>query len=266
MSRDPWGREEVLDPAASTTLTGRRVLVTGGGRGLGRAIALSLVASGADVTVLARSAADVDATVEAAATLGAGSCTGRTQDLSDLDALDPLAEELDAGGIHGVVHAAAAQVRRPALEITPEDWRLVMGVGLESAFFLTTAIARRQVAAGRPGSHVFIGSLNSTIGLAGVAPYAAAKSGMLGAVRVLSTELSRSGIRVNVVAPGYVRTAMTDALLSDPAAEARILGRIPMGELGSPADIAGPVAFLLSDAARYVTGQVLNVDGGWLAS
>lgn len=266
MSQDPWGREEVLDLAASTSLTGRRVLVTGGGRGLGRAIALSLVTGGADVTILARSGSDIRNTVDAAMTIGVGSCTGRAHDLSNLDELDQLAAELDAGSIYGVVHAAATQVRRPALDITPEDWRLVMGVGLESAFFLTTAIARRQADAQRPGSHVFIGSLNSTIGLSGVAPYAAAKSGMLGAVRVLSTELSRLGIRANVVAPGYVRTSMTDALLSDAAAEARILGRIPMGELASPADIAGPVAFLLSDAARYVTGQVLNVDGGWLAS
>lgn len=266
MSTDPWGQEQIADLARSTSLADRHVIVTGAGRGLGRAIALSLVVGGARVTAIARGAADLAETQRRADELVPGSCRTEPHDVTDLDALDALVGRLDADPVHGVVHAAAVQVRRPALEVTPEDWRAVVGVGLEAAFFLTTAVARRQLADGRVGSHVFIGSLNSTIGLAGVAPYAAAKTGMLGVVRVLSTELARSGIRTNVVAPGYVRTAMTDDLLSDERASARILGRIPMGALGAPADVAGAVLFLLSDAARYVTGQVLNVDGGWLAS
>jgi 2-deoxy-D-gluconate 3-dehydrogenase len=113
---------------------------------------------------------------------------------------------------------------------------------------------------------VFIGSLNSSIGLPRNVPYVASKTGLLGVSRALSTEWSGRGIRANAVGPGYYRTALTETLLNNPADHDRIMARIPMKRFGLPEELGGTIAFLLSDASSYVSGQILNVDGGWLGS
>jgi NAD(P)-dependent dehydrogenase (short-subunit alcohol dehydrogenase family) len=250
----------------SARLDGRAVLVTGGGRGLGQGIALGLVEAGASVVAVSRTASEL------AETIGRSPVPGGVRavpwDVTDLASLDALvaAATAEAGPLHGVIHAAGAQHREDADAFTPEDWRRVVAIQLEAPFFLSTALHRAQVAAGGGGSHVFIGSLTSSIGLPRMAAYGAAKSGVLGVVRALSVEWARGGTRVNAIAPGYFHTRLTEALLADPAAKARIDARIPMGRLGTARDLAGVAAFLLSDAAAYITGQVIAVDGGWLAA
>lgn len=252
--------------APSFSLEGQHVLVTGAGRGLGQAIALAVAGSGAIVSLVSRSQDELDATAEYIQSAG-GRCRIAATDLRDPSEFDDLvADAWSDQPIDGVVHAAGIQVRRPAVEITPDDWDLVTDLNTRTPFFLSTAIARRQLADDRPGSHVLIGSLNSTIGLARVAPYAASKSALLGVARSLSTEWSASGLRVNVIGPGYFETKLTADLFADPANRARIMSRIPSGRLGQPADLGGAAVFLLSEASSYLTGQLINVDGGWLAS
>ena len=264
---NPEERSTLAITPAAFSLAGRHVLVTGGGRGLGQGIALSAAAAGATVTVVARSQDQLGETVALAMEQGAGACIAQSADLSDIADIPGLVAAIaDRLPIDGVVHAAAAQLRIDAVDVTPDDWRFIQTLNLDAPFFLSTAIARHQLATGRPGSHVFVGSLNSTIALARIAPYVVSKTALVGVARAMSTEWSASGIRANVIGPGFFETAQTEDLLSHPKDRARILNRIPMGTLGTPADLGGVSVFLLSDASRYLTGQLINVDGGWLAS
>jgi len=247
-------------------LDGAHVLVTGAGRGLGQGIAVSAARCGATVTAVARTAAQLERTRALIEQFG-GRCEVLTADLADPTGLDAIVERAWAHQpIRGIVHAAGTQVRKPAVDVTVEDWRQVQSLNVEAPYFLSTAVARRQLAAGMRGSHVFVGSLNSTIGLARISPYAASKTALRGLMRVLSTEWAERGLRANVIGAGYFRTELTSDLLADPANEAWLLSRIPMRALGRPRDVGALAVFLLSDAASYVTGQLLNVDGGWLAS
>jgi NAD(P)-dependent dehydrogenase (short-subunit alcohol dehydrogenase family) len=248
------------------SLDGRTVLVTGAGRGLGRAIAVGLAAHGARVVAVSRSESELAAT--AAAANESGSVLPVSWDLSRSEGCAELvaAAETVAGPVHGVIHGAGIQHREAADDFALEDWRRVNQLNLEAPFFLSTAVHRRQVELGIAGSHVFVGSLASSIGLRNVAAYAAAKSGVLGVVRALSAEWAPSGTRVNCIGPGYFRTSLTEDLLSDDVKAAWVHSRIPMARLGQAEELAGVAAFLISDASSYVTGELINVDGGWLAS
>jgi 2-deoxy-D-gluconate 3-dehydrogenase len=248
------------------SLAGQRVLVTGASQGLGQGLACAVAEAGAAVVGVARSDSGL---AETAARVGGhgGRFEPMAADLTDMDALDELIERIwDSGAVTGVVHAAGLQVRKPATEITREDWRRVATLQSEVPFFLTTALARRQIAAGVAGSHLLVGSLTSWIGLPNIAPYAASKAGVLGLTRTLAVEWAAHRLRVNVICPGYFHTALTDDLLADPIRKEKTLGRIPMRRLGVADDLAGAAVFLLSPAASYITGTSINVDGGWLAA
>ena len=249
------------------SLTGRHVLVTGAGRGLGQAMALAAVRAGATVSAVSRSREQLEATRELAGADGAR-IHPVPWDVSATESLGELVDQAEsAGPVDSLIHAAGVQLRKPAAQVTPAEWRAVQQVNAEAPFILSSEVTRRQLESGTPGgSHLFIGSLASTIGLPNVAPYVMSKSAVLGAVRALSREWAEHGIRVNGIAPGYVQTDLTADLLAQPADRQRILGRIPMGRLGSTGDFAGVCIFLLSEASAYITGQMLNVDGGWLAS
>ncbi|MGO1654480.1 MAG: SDR family NAD(P)-dependent oxidoreductase [Brevibacterium yomogidense] len=254
-----------LSPDAFS-LKGRHILVTGAGRGLGQSMALTAAAFGAQVTAVARSADQLQTTADAAVDLP-GSVRSVPADVSDLAGLEGLAEDAYAHApVYGVIHAAGVQRRLDAVDVTPELWREVLTLNLDAPFFLSQAIAKRQIAAATPGSHIFIGSLNSSIGLPRNVPYVASKTGLLGVTRALSTEWSSYSIRANAIGPGYYRTALTEGLLSSQADHDRLMARIPMRRFGLPEELGGAIAFLLSDASAYVSGQILNVDGGWLSS
>jgi 2-dehydro-3-deoxy-D-gluconate 5-dehydrogenase len=246
-------------------LTGRSVLVTGAGRGLGRGMALAVAAAGARVAAVSRTAEQLQ---ETAALDPGGRILPLAWDIAQLglaDSLIHVATEL-AGPIYGVVHAAGVQHRAHAIDFSVDAWRQVTSVDLEAPFFLSTALHRAQVTHGQGGAHVFVGSLASSIGLSRTSAYSASKSGIVGIVRTLALEWAGAGARVNCVAPGYFKTALTADLFADPERAAWVLSRIPMKRLGLASDLAGAVIFLLSDASAYITGQVLNVDGGWLAA
>lgn len=261
MENDP-----IIASPDSFSLSGKHVVVTGGGRGIGQSIALSAVNAGAHVTVLARTGSQLAETVELSGGLP-GTCSAVTADISDTESLASIVDQIESQRpIDGLVHAAATQLRKPAIEVEVHEWRQLQSINMDAPFFLSTAVARRQLAKGRAGSHVFIGSLNSTIGLPRLSPYATSKTALLGMARVMSTEWSASGIRANVIGPGYFHTKMTDDLFADPQAKQRVMSRIPSGHLGNPSDVGALTVFLLSDASNYITGQLMNVDGGWLAS
>jgi 2-dehydro-3-deoxy-D-gluconate 5-dehydrogenase len=248
------------------SLADRTIIVTGAGRGLGRAMAVATAREGAHVVGIARSADQLEETQRMVAD-ASGTFEPLAWDLSVVTDLDGLADRIYGrwGSVYGVVHAAGVQRRKPAETVSLDDWRFVQAVNLEAPFFLSTAIGRRQLQAGEVGSHVFVGSLGSSIGLTQIAPYVAAKSGILGVVRALAIEWAQAGIRVNAIAPGYFQTELTADLLSIPEKHDWVLSRIPMRRLGRPSDLDGAVVFLLSEASAYVTGHLLNVDGGWLA-
>lgn len=248
------------------SLRGRHVVITGGGRGLGQAIVLAAARAGAEVSLVARSGEQLDDVRRQVEEMG-GSCRTWVRDLSLVDEMDDFGAALwDHRPVTGLVHAAGIQLRKPAVHVTVEEWRRVQATNLDAPYFLSTAVARRQIESETPGSHVFVGSLNSSIGLPNISPYVASKTALVGVARAFSTEWARHNVRANVIGPGYFKTAMTEGLLANPEDERRIMGRIPMGQLGLPEDVGSVAAFLLSDASRYVTGQLINVDGGWLAS
>jgi NAD(P)-dependent dehydrogenase (short-subunit alcohol dehydrogenase family) len=165
-----------------------------------------------------------------------------------------------------VVHAAGIHARHKAEDFDLAVWRGVIEVNLVAPFALSQEIGRRQLAGGRSGQHIFIGSLTSFISIPETSAYTASKSGVFGVVRSLSQEWSGRGIRVNGIAPGYVRTELTEVVFADAERSARNLSRIPMGRFGEPDDIAQVAVFLASPQSGYITGQMLPVDGGWLSA
>lgn len=245
------------------TLKGRRVLVTGGGRGLGRAMAAGMSAAGGRVALVARTSQQVEQAVKEIGSNAAG-VVGDVCSESRSDLVDRV-EEVLGGTIDVVLHAAGTQHRQPAEEFDRDAWDRVLDVNLTAPFLLSQEIGRRQLAAGQPGSHIFVGSLTSRLAVRDVIAYTASKSGLYGVARGLSEEWAGAGIRANAIGPGYFRTEMTDSLFHDADRYQKMLDRIPMGRFGDPEELAGTAVFLASDASSYITGQLLMVDGGWTA-
>lgn len=241
------------------SLSGRRALVTGANAGIGQAIAVALAGQGAHVACLGRRPSDETVT---RITKAGGSAESRLADLSDPMAATGLFAD---AGFDLLVNNAGIIRRADSTEFSEEDWDAVMDVNLKSVFFTTQAFGRALIASGKPGAVVNIASLLSFQGGIRVPSYTAAKHGVAGVTKILANEWAPHRITVNAVAPGYIATANTQALQDDPDRSKAILDRIPAGRWGAPEDIAGTVAFLCSPAATYVTGAVLNVDGGWLA-
>ena len=243
-------------------LSGKHALVTGGGGGLGLAIARALSAAGARVTIAGRRA---DVLEEAKAEIG-GDVDATAMDLSDIGSLKGIAADIEArrGPVDILVNNAGNTVKKPFEEQTAEDFDKVFDVHVRGALELTRCIVPGQAARGG-GSVIFLASMTSFIGQPLVMGYTTAKSALVGAVRGLSAEYAGRGVRVNGIAPGWIDTALFRAATSNDAARLnKIIGRIQMGHVGQPQDIGWAAVFLASPAASYVTGQTLVVDGGAL--
>ncbi|MGQ0466458.1 MAG: SDR family oxidoreductase [Sporichthyaceae bacterium] len=244
-------------------LAGRTALVTGARRGIGRACALALAGSGADVLCWGRDG-DVGDTVDEVAALGRKAWAVGV-DLIDLDATAAEAERLLAEHrVDVLVNNAGLIHRAPAVETPLDDWRDVLTVNLDAAFVLSNLVGRQMLEHGW-GRIVNVASLLSFQGGILVPAYSASKHALAGLTKALANEWAAHGVTVNAVAPGYLVTDNTAALREDPDREAAIRARIPAGRWGDPEDVAAAVAFLASPAAGYVNGHVLVVDGGWLA-
>jgi NAD(P)-dependent dehydrogenase (short-subunit alcohol dehydrogenase family) len=246
------------------SLEGRVALVTGASRGIGLAIAEALAGAGARVALLGR-----DATTLSDAARSVSSDLGRTMtvvaDVSEIASIDvALGAVVERfGRLDILVNNAGIEQVCPSLEVDEALWDRILGTNLKGAFFCAQRAAARMDAG---GSILNVCSLTSEVGVPGAAAYGASKSGLLGLTRTLATEWASRGIRVNGIGPGYFRTRLTETFYTSERWCESMLEKIPMRRFGQLPDLAGATIFLCSDAAAYVTGQVLYVDGGYLAS
>lgn len=242
--------------------TGQIALVTGATRGIGAAIAQALAQRGVRVIGTATRADGVSKIIAAGAHLAyAGSINGIQLDVTDGAAVQAAVDAIhkDYGGLHILINNAGITRDMLAMRLKDEDWDAVIDTNLK-AVFRTSRAAMRGMMRQRYGRIVNITSVVGASGNAGQANYAAAKAGVAGMTRALARELGSRGITVNCIAPGFIDTDMTASL--SPEQKAALLGQIPLGALGQPADVAHAVAFLASPAAAYITGQELHVNGG----
>ncbi|WP_270921038.1 SDR family NAD(P)-dependent oxidoreductase [Parasedimentitalea psychrophila] len=238
-------------------LEGKRALVTGGGTGLGRAIASCLAQSGANVAIAGRRENVLKAAAEE---IGHG-CEIAPCDLTQMDAI--AAFEADLGPVDILVNNAGNTLKKPFEDQTMADFDQVFDVHVRGALELSRHVIRRMLAEERGGTVQFLSSMTAYIGQPMVSGYTISKTAINGVVRGLSAEFAARGIRVNGVAPGWIDTDIyRNATKGDPARQQKIMSRIPMGHLGQPEDIGWCCAFLASPAARYINGQVVLVDGG----
>ncbi|WP_448188011.1 2-dehydro-3-deoxy-D-gluconate 5-dehydrogenase KduD [Azospirillum sp. sgz301742] len=245
-------------------LSGKVALVTGANTGIGQGIAVALAKAGADIAAV--DVAPLDETrglVEAAGRR----FHGIKADLTSIAPVAGIVEETVSrlGQLDILVNNAGLIRRADAVDFTEADWDLVMNINIKTVFFLCQAFGRYAIGGGRKGKIVNVASMLSFQGGIRVPSYTASKSGVAGITKLLACEWASKGINVNAIAPGYVATNNTAALRADESRSAEILGRIPAGRWSVPADLGGPVVFLASDAADYVHGSILPVDGGWLA-
>ena len=243
-------------------LSGQVALVTGTSRGLGQYLARALARAGADLILTSRrreSLADFAAEMQS---LGRRTLALEL-DVRDAGSIQRMAAEAETafGAIHILVNNAGCNVRKPALDVTWDDWNLVLDTNLRGSFFVAQAIARGMIARGY-GRIINIGSVTSVFGYAGLAPYGASRGGIRQLTMSLADDWGPHGVTVNCLAPGWFKTQQNQVLYEDKEWVDSLTQRIPVRRPGAPNDLDGAVVFLASDASRYVTGQTLLVDGG----
>lgn len=247
-------------------LDGRRALVTGGARGIGHEIATALAEAGADVALASRS---LEACETAASQIA--EATGRrtaafTADVTVGADVERLvgAIEADFGPVDILVSNAGTNVRGPVEQLTEADWDLVIDTNLKGPFLCARAVGPGMAKRGW-GRIINLGSIMGVVALAGRAPYASSKAGVINLTRVLALEWAGSGVTVNALCPGVFATDMNRQLMDDPAKYQEFVRRVPLGRWGELHELAGAALFLASEASSYVTGSALFVDGGWTA-
>ncbi len=245
-------------------LEGKRALVTGSGRGIGRAIAIRLAREGAEIAIN-----DLHIEGEARQTLAEVEAAGRRgilirADLAHADEARRLVEEAvrQLGSLDILVNNAGIEKRSPFVEVSEQDYDTVLHVNLKGAFFTSQAFARHLIGTKRPGKIINISSVHEELPFPGYASYCASKGGLQLLTRDLAVELGPHGITVNGIAPGAIATEINRSLLDDKPRVERLLKQIPLGRMGKPEDVAALAAFLASSDADYVTGSTYYVDGG----
>jgi len=249
----------------SFNLSGQTALVTGGRRGIGKAMAVALAEAGADIIGVSASQEPKGSEVELAVVALGRKFTGYACDFADRRALYRLIRQIttDFPVIDILVNNAGTTFRSPAADYPDEEWDRLIEVNLNAQFILTRELGRQMVARGS-GKIIFTASVLAFQGGLMVPAYAASKGAIGSLVKALANEWASKGVQVNAIAPGYIATDLNMALRSDTQRYPAITERIPAGHWGTPDDLKGPVVFLASSASDYVNGEILLVDGGWM--
>ena len=248
-----------LPVTPSFRLDGRRAIVTGAGRGIGLAAAAALAAAGAEVTLVARTLAEVDA---AAAQIGNGAIAA-VLDVSDITAVKTFFAERPA--FHILVNNAGTNRPMPMWDVGEEDFDAVFDLNVKSAFFVAQACAQGMIADGVKGSLIHMSSQMGHVGGPNRSLYCGSKWALEGISKSFALDLAMHGIRSNTIAPTFIETPMTKPFFEEPAFKAQVLSRIKLGRIGKVEDLMGAIVFLASDAAGLMTGTSLIIDGGWTA-
>lgn len=261
MSNDFSTNEVAVFPAFS--LDGKTVLVTGASRGIGQALAIGMAASGANIALVGRDIAALELTARAVEEARTNArATVHVCDIRDTTAIERTVAEVEAQApIDVLVNNAGLNIRTPAVDVSEQEWETIMNTDLKGAFFMAQQVGKRMVERNR-GSIVNISSVGGHVALRTGVVYAAAKAGVIQMTKVLALEWGKYNVRVNGIGPWYFRTPLTEKLLSEPTYLAEIVARTPLRRVGNLPELVGPAVFLASDAASYVTGQTLFVDGG----
>jgi len=244
------------------SLHGRNAIVTGASRGLGRTFANALARAGADLAVTSRDQATLGETCAEIEALGRRAVPVALDVRDQTSITRAIDGALGAfGAIDILVNNAGCNVRKRALDVTWDDWNLVLDTNLRGTFFVAQAVARHMIPR-RYGRVINIGSVTSVFGYAGVGPYAASRGGVRQLTMSLADDWGQHGITVNCLAPGWFKTRQNAVLYEDQAWVDYLIDRIPLKRTGAPEDLEGAIVFLASDASAYITGQTLLVDGG----
>ncbi len=252
----------ILPRTPSLGLDGRRAVVTGAGRGIGRALAAALAQAGAAVTLVARSADEI-AAVAAAIVAEGGNAEAARLDVADLAGVAAFFASRPAFDI--LVNNAGTNRPKPMQSVTEADYDAVLDLNVKATFFVAQACVAQLLAAGKPGSLIHIGSQMGHVGGPNRSLYCASKWALEGMSKAFALDLAAHGIRSNTIAPTFIETPMTRPYFDDPAFKASVLARIKLGRLGTVEDLMGAALFLASDASALVTGTSIVVDGGWTA-
>ena len=246
------------------SLADRVAVVTGASRGLGKGYAIALADAGA--TVICCSNEDAGATADAINASG-GKAEPILMDVTQIEETRKIFESIrdKYGRLDILINNAGVEEINTFVDVTPDQYDYIMGVNLKGTFFTAQAAASIMIRQ-KKGKIVNIGSLGSAIGLAESSVYCGTEGGVVGITRTMAIELAKHNVQVNALGPGYYRTPMTEPFFQDPEHRKWIEERIPMGRVGTDDDLSGVVVFLCSDASDYLTGQIIYVDGGWLAS
>jgi len=242
-------------------LSGQTAIVTGASRGLGQVFARALAKAGVNLIVTSRKREDLDAFVAEIQGMGR-KAVAMELDVRNQGSIERLGAEVEkAGQVHILVNNAGCNVRKPALDVTWDDWNLILDTNLRGSFFVAQTIARQMVPHGY-GRIINVGSVTSVFGYAGLAPYGASRGGVRQLTMSLADDWGKHGITVNCLAPGWFRTAQNDVLYQNQEWVEYLVDRIPVKRPGEARDLEAPVVFLASEGSRYITGQTLLVDGG----
>ena len=244
-------------------LTGKGALVVGGGGGIGGAIAHALADFGARIAIADLSQDSASAIAASCQRESAGQSYACTIDVTNPDQVIQVVKNVESaiGQIDILVNSAGINIRKDVVDYTPADWFKIINTNLSGVFFVTQAVARGMLARGY-GRVISLGSVSSLMGHPQHAPYAATKGGIAIMTKAMATEWATKGVTVNAIGPAYTVTGLITELIHDPAKYQGIVDSIPMGRLGKPEDIVGAAVYLASDAASFVTGQTIYVDGG----